>query len=309
MERLILLTGVTGHSGRYAVERLAQRQNITGGMRFRALVRGSSDVTRLQSSPLAIELVYGDIRDAVVLQSAMQGVDTVLHIVGILDSPRVMEAAVKAGVRRVILVHTTGVYSKYKSASRDYIAVDEQVTRMAEGAGIALSILRPTMIYGDVDDQNVITFIRMMDRLPVMPVVSGARFLLQPVHRRDLGYAYADVLLDEAATLGKSYVLSGKEPIELRDMLVVIARYLNKRPRFFSVPYWFAIAGAWALYLLSLTKADYREKVQRLVEPRAYPHIDATRDFGYAPVDFATGVKDEVASYVAAKGASARQHI
>jgi uncharacterized protein YbjT (DUF2867 family) len=230
----------------------------------------------------------------------MLGADTLLHIVGIHTSPRVVDCAIRAGIRRIVVVHTTGVYSRYKSAGEDYRRIDADVTRLCAETGVLLTILRPTMIYGGLDDENVCKFIAMMDRLPVMPVVSGARFARQPVHRRDLGRAYADALLCEAAA-GKDYVLSGKSPIDLRDMLRVIAGSLGKPARFVSVPYWFAIAGAWGLYFVSLTRVDYREKVQRLVEPRAYPHDDATMDFGYDPVDFETGVKDEVASYVAQK--------
>ncbi len=303
MEKLIFMTGATGHSGQYAIERLAERKGELSGLRFRALVRGASDVTRIQGSGLPIELLYGDIHDADVLKNGMHGADTVLHIVGIHASLQVMRAAVAAGVRRVILVHTTGIYSKYKSASSAYIEIDREVTRLAREGGILLTILRPTMIYGGVDDQNVITFIRMMDRLPIMPVVSGARFALQPIHRRDLGHAYADVLLAEAATAGKNYDLSGKEPVTLREMLCVIAGKLGKeRARFFSVPFRLAFAGAWGVYLLTFTKVDCREKVQRLVEPRAYPHTEATKDFGFAPVDFTEGVAGEIAAYLQQRG-------
>jgi hypothetical protein len=90
-------------------------------------------------------------------------------------------------------------------------------------------------------------------------------------------------------------------------MLSVIAGYLGKRARFVSVPYWIAISGAWALYLVSLTKIDYREKVQRLVEPRAYSHDEATRDFAYAPMGFAEGVKGEVEAYLAIKNKTNNQ--
>lgn len=305
MERLICMTGVTGHSGRFAIERLAMRRDELRGMRFRALVRDTSEVSHIQNSELPIELVYGDIRDEATLRDAISGADTVLHIVGIFDSPLIMKLAAEAGVRRVILVHTTGIYSKYKSASAEYIEIDRQVTEMAARSGIQLTILRPTMIYGGLDDQNVITFIRMMDKLPIMPTVSGARFELQPVHRRDLGYAYADVLLAEPTTLGKNYVLSGKEPITLRDMLTVIGQQLGKEKiRFVSCPFWLAFAGAWGIYLLSFTKIDYREKVQRLVEPRCYPHEEATSDFDYAPMSFSEGVADEVAAYLQSKGSS-----
>ena len=303
-KRLVFLTGVTGHSGQYAIERLAKRAGELENIRFRALVRSTSDVSRIQNSGLPIELVTGDVTDEQTLRASMTGVDTLLHIVGIRQSPLVMRVAAEVGVRRAILVHTTGIYSKYKAASGDYIAIDSEVTAIAARAGIALTILRPTMIYGGTDDQNVITFIRMMDRLPVMPVVGGARYALQPVHRRDLGHAYADVLLAEQETLGKSYVLSGGAPITLREMLVTIAGYLHKQPRFLSVPFWFAFAGAWAVYVLTLTKLDYREKVQRLVEPRAYPHDEAARDFGFTPVAFSEGVRGEVEAYLALREGS-----
>lgn len=300
MQMTAVLTGVTGKSGRYAIERLIERKDELQDCRLRAIVRSREKAAFIENSGLPVELCVGSVDDEGFLLNTFTGADTLLHIVGIDTSPRVVPLAIRAGIRRVIVVHTTGVYSKYKSASAEYKRIDRKITALCRKSGVSLSILRPTMIYGGLDDENVVKFIAMMDRFPVMPVVSGGEFALQPVHRRDLGRAYADVLLSEN-TAGKDYVLSGAEPITLRAMLSVMAGYLGKPARFVSVPYWFAISGAWALYLVSLTKIDYREKVQRLVEPRAYDHDDATRDFGYAPAAFEEGVKAEVEAYMARK--------
>ncbi len=297
MKMTAVLTGITGKSGRYTIERLIERKDELSECQFRAIVRSKEKATFIEESGLNIEICMGSIDDEALLLNTMSGADTLLHIVGIHTSARVVNIAIRSGIRRIIVVHTTGVYSKYKSASAEYEQIDETITRMCMQTGVALSILRPTMIYGGLDDENVVKFIAMMDRFPIMPVVSGACFALQPVHRRDLGRAYADVLLTEA-TIGKDYVLSGRESIDLRDMLSVIAKYLGKPARFLSFPYWFAITGAWGLYLLSITKIDFREKVQRLVEPRAYPHDDATNDFGYSPLSFQDGVKSEVEAYL-----------
>ena len=297
MQGIAVLTGVTGKSGQYAIERLIERKEELNGMRLRAIVRSKEKAQFLEDSGLLLDVCVGDVDDDAFLISVFTGADTLLHIVGIHTSLHVIPLAIQAGIKRIITVHTTGIYSKYKSAGAEYNQIDAEITRQCSEANVALTILRPTMIYGGLDDENVVKFIAMMDRLPVMPVVSGARFVLQPVHRRDLGRAYADVLLSDATT-GKNYVLSGAEPITLRDMLCIIAGYLGKQPRFVSVPYWIAISGAWALYLVSLTKIDYREKVQRLVEPRAYPHDDATHDFSYTPLGFAEGVEGEVAAYL-----------
>lgn len=126
----------------------------------------------------------------------------------------------------------------------------------------------------------------MVDKFPLMPVVRGAKFELQPVHYADLGKAYFDVLMNEKATAGKNYDLSGGEVIQLRDMLSVIGVNLDKKVRFISCPYWLAYSGAWIIYCLTLSKVDYRKRVQRLCEPRCYSHEAATTDFGYNPMTF-----------------------
>lgn len=304
MEKLVLLTGVTGHSGRYAIERLVERKECLQGMRFRAIVRPTSDTAALTQSGLPMEILTGDMDDDAFVAKALEGVDTALNIYGIIGDPaKFAKMAAAAQVRRLISVHTTGMYSKYKSASEGYVRTEAEVQRICREGGVSLTILRPTMIYGGLDDCNIITFVRMMDRLPVMPVVSDARYALQPVHRQDLGHAYADVLIDEKQTRDKHYNLSGEAPITLRDILITIAVQLGKPARFLSVPYAIAITGAWGLYIVSFGKVDYREKVQRLVEPRVYSHEDATRDFGYAPMPFDVGVSGEIKAYIAGKQA------
>lgn len=42
-------------------------------------------------------------------------------------------------------------------------------------------------------------------------------------------------------------------------------------------------------------------EVQRLCESRAYPHDEAVRDFGYDPMPFEGGLRQEVREYLAAK--------
>ena len=197
----------------------------------------------------------------------------------------------------MILVHTTGIYSKYKAAGEEYRHIDAYVEEKCRENNIILTILRPTMIYGNIHDGNVVKFIAMVDKFPIMPVVRDARYELQPVHYKDLGKAYFDVLMNEESTAWKNYNLSGGEVIQLRDMLSVIGANLGKKVKFISCPFWFAYSGAWILYLFSLGKIDYRERVQRLCEPRVYDHEKATKDFNYKPRTFREGIVDEVKEY------------
>ena len=69
----------------------------------------------------------------------------------------------------------------------------------------------------------------------------------------------------------------------------------------FSYPFPIAYAGAVVLDLLTFKKKHIGERVQRMVEPRVYPHDEATKDFGYNPLEFKDGVREEIEMYKASK--------
>lgn len=157
------------------------------------------------------------------------------------------------------------------------------------------------MIYGKCADENVIIFIKMVDKLPIMPVVNGAKYALQPVHYKDLGKAYFDALMNEESTANRDFNLSGGEPILLKDMFIEIGKRLGKNVKFVSCPFPVAYGGAWVVFCLTLGKMDYREKVQRLCEPRCFSHEEASKAFGYRPMTFQEGMIDEVREYLERK--------
>ncbi len=301
MGKILVLTGATGKkSGGILTENIGKnldRVNISFPDGIRAVVRATSNTNELDRLIPNVKKYIGDLTDIAMLKEAFKDADTVVHIAGIHWSHEVIEAAVCCNVRRVILVHTTGIYSKYKKAGEEYRQIDEFVYKTCNEKNIVFTILRPTMIYGNITDNNVVSFIKMVDKFPLMPVVNGARYELQPVHYKDLGDAYYAVLMNENVTKNKDFILSGGEPILLRDMLSEIGKNLGKKVKFISCPYWLAYSGAWIVYALTLKKKDYREKVQRLCEPRVFSHEEATAAFGYSPRSFQVGIVDEVKQY------------
>ncbi len=303
----ILITGITGKSGQYFLDELLK--SFPEDVCIRALVRKTSDRSKLEQLAKKgnlVEIFEGDIQNLASLVSMTEGVDTVFHIAGVETSLNLVKAALINGVKRFILVHTTGIYSKYKAAGEGYRQTEAKIREMIEGKNIDLTILRPTMIYGSLNDQNMIKFIKMTDKLRLFPMVKGGHYALQPVHQQDLGIAYLQVmnmLLKKNVEIeDREYILSGGTKIDLIDIMKLISDYIGKKTVFFSVPFWFAYMGAWVLYLLTLGKIDFREKVQRLVEPRDFPHDKASRDFGYSPMPFAVGLQREVELYKKAKG-------
>jgi len=306
MKKLLVITGSTGKkSGGYFAQILGLNYGKVQSMfsdGIRAVVRKTSNTKELDQYIPSIKKFYGDLTDKDILKEAFTDADTIVHIAGIHWSREVVEVAANCHVRRLILVHTTGIYSKYKEAGEEYRQIDEFVYETCKKNHIILTILRPTMIYGNVYDNNVIVFIKMVDKLPIMLVVDGARYELQPVHYKDLGEAYYQVLMNEEATANKDFNLSGGEPIFLRDMFIEIGKNLGKKVTFVSCPFSIAYAGAWIVYLLTLGKFDFRERVQRLCEPRVFTHEPATLAFGYKPRNFKVGIVDEVKEYLHHRG-------
>lgn len=300
----VLVTGVTGKSGLFFYEELRKNVEKLGDYEFLFVVRDKAKAERLlDAKGLNQTLCVGSLSDRGFVNSLFEtgegGVKILLHIASIGYSEGLAEAAVKANVKRLILVHTTGIYSKYKAAGEGYRQIEQQIDAMVDGKGIRLTYLRPTMIYGNVRDANVVIFMKMVDKLRIFPVVNGAKYELQPVWCGDLGKAYYQVLMHPETAIKRNYNLSGGKPIMLIDMFKVMAKYLGVKNTYISVPFPIAYGLAWLLYLATCGKKDFREKVQRLVEPRTFDHSDATNDFGYNPVGFEEGVKREVDEYLA----------
>jgi len=293
---MLLVTGITGHSGKYFLQELMNHQYKDT---IRCIVRSSSDTTLLDQSGLKIDKVVGDLTDPAFMDTCMKDVDTVMHISSIFYSAEVMKAIVKHPVKRVILVHTTGIYSKFKSACEEYQAIEADIRRMIKdkAPSMGLTILRPTMIYGNVNDHNMIVFIKMVDRLRLFPVINHGNSLLQPVNGRDLGKAYYQILANPDIMNG-DYILSGEKPISMLDMFKLISHTLGKKTVFVSAPMDLGVLVAKVLKLLTISKLDYIERVQRMGENRSFPHDDAARDFGYQPMALADGLKLEVEQYM-----------
>ncbi|MGD9677346.1 MAG: SDR family oxidoreductase [Vulcanibacillus sp.] len=294
---MLLVTGITGHTGRYFLQEFIDHK-YEGPIR--CIVKETSDTSMLDNSRLNIEKVVGNLNDKEFIRKIMNGVDTVLHIYNIHHSPMIVQAANENNVGRAILVHTTGIYSNFKYASQGYKDVEKKVSEMtsAPDCYTQVTILRPTMIYGDLCDRNMSKFIKIIDKLRIMPVINSGRSLIQPVNARDLGKAFYAVLMSPEKTAGKEYDLSGEKPLQMIEIFRMISDNLNKKRIFVSVPLEFGVLLAQIAKVLTLGKMDYVERVQRIGEDRSYPHTEAKNDFTYNPMSFGKGIQIEANQYL-----------
>ncbi|HLW03671.1 MAG TPA: NAD-dependent epimerase/dehydratase family protein [Ktedonobacterales bacterium] len=114
----VLITGATGLLGGHLIQALQQR-----GERIRALVLPIENAERLQAQ--GVEVLRGDVTDAATLAPAVQGVDTIFHLAGmmgvnrpladyrrvnVLGSEQLYRAAQAAGARRFVHTSSHNVY-------------------------------------------------------------------------------------------------------------------------------------------------------------------------------------------------------
>ena len=294
---LLYITGLTGHSGTWLLKRLI-KEKYTG--KIRCVVREGSDTTLIDQSKLNIEKVYGDLDDINFLKESMEAVTVLIHISSILFSTRVIDAAVDKGVEWGILVHTTGRYSKYKSASEEYINIEENILKRKDD--INLTILRPTMIYGSAADRNMIKLIDFLNRFRLFPLFGKGENLMQPVNARDLGNAYYDVLQNRSITENENYNLSGKSPLSYKKLIQIVSSALNKKTLLISLPLSFSVFSARIYNKLTSKALISEEQVLRMQEDKAFSYEKAKKDFGYNPIGFEEGIQEEVKEYLNNKG-------
>ncbi|OCA88375.1 nucleoside-diphosphate sugar epimerase [Bacillus sp. FJAT-27225] len=166
---------------------------------------------------------------------------------------------------------------------------------------IKLTILRPTMIYGDMCDHNMSKFIKMIDKMPIYPLINNGNGLIQPVNARDLGKAYYDVLMNPEATSNNHYNLSGEKPITMKEALRIISIKLGKKTIFLPISLRLSGIAAFLAKVATLGNLDIVEQVHRMGEDRAYEHSAARKDFNYSPMPFEKGIELEIREYQSLK--------
>jgi len=294
---MLLVTGITGHTGRYFLQELIN--NRYEG-KIRCIVRETSNTIILDDSGLNIEKAVGDLNDKEFVRSAMDGVNIIMHIYNIHYSPLIVQAAIEEKVERAILIHTASIYSKFKYASQGYKEVEKKITEITSNAECPtkVTILRPSMIYGDLCDKNLSKFIKMIDKIRIMPIVNGGKNLIQPINARDLGKACYSVLMNPEKTSGKAYDIAGEKPIKMIEAFRIISSNLNKKTIYINVPIKYGIFLARVAKVITQGKIDYLERVQRMGEDRIYLYDEAKNDFQYKPMSFEDGIRIEVKQYL-----------
>ena len=244
---MILVTGGTGFVGPKVVN---------------AIVDAGHDVRVLERTPgtwkreglRCQEAVQGDMTLPDTLRRAVEGCDTVVHLVAIRQGrPELFErimiggtrnliaAAKEAGVRRFVLMSALGTSEQTKDLV-PYFGAKWTQEHDVKGSGLEHVIFRPSFIFGR-DGGILPTFARLARLAPVTPITGRGTQRIQPIWIEDVAAFFAkSVDLQEAAN--RTFELGGPDAVSWNEFWERLKRTLGIRRPSVHMPMAFMRANA-----------------------------------------------------------------
>jgi dihydroflavonol-4-reductase len=281
----LLVTGGTGFLGSTLVPLLA-----AGGHRLRLLQRSAAP----EAEALGAEVLRASLEDAGAIGAALDGVEAILHLAGQVDfdpaeparlfelhvqgTRRLLEAAARAGVRRVVLASSSGTIAVSREdrvctedepyplevvAGWPYylskIYQEKAALRIHRDTGLPVVVLNPSLLLGPGDarlSSTDVVFKFLERRVPAMPG-GGLSF----VDVRDAAAAFVAAL--ERGRPGERYLLGGAN-MTFRELFARLERLSGVPAPRVKLPSALNVAGAQLLEKL----AGWR-KAEAPLDPRS----------------------------------------
>jgi uncharacterized protein YbjT (DUF2867 family) len=249
----ILITGGSGFVGNAAITAL--------------LARGHSIHALVNREPIDLEGAQsfsGGLSDTAALDAAMDGCDTVIHLVGIIkEKPaagitfnrmhvqgtvQVVEAARRAGIPRYL--HMSALGASPTAAAR-YLQSKFRAEQVVRNSKLDWTIFQPSLIHGPGGD-----FSRMEEswaRGKAVPFFFMPYFgngllgranpaKVQPVFVEDVARAFVESL-ENPKTIGEVFPIGGPEQMTWPQMHRIASRVIVGHPRLtLAIPAWYAKA-------------------------------------------------------------------
>ncbi|MDO9436333.1 complex I NDUFA9 subunit family protein [Hydrogenophaga sp.] len=240
MKRVLVLGG-TGFIGRHVCEKLHRE-----GWTITVPTRRAVNAMRVQHLP-RVTVIETDVHEPGQLLDVLSGHDAVVNLVAILHGSEgefervhvelplsIAEACAADGVRRVVHISALGANLDGPSRYQRSKARGEEVLR---GAGLELTILRPSVVFG-AGDRFLNLFARLQETFPIVPLAAAhARF--QPVWVEDIASAVAGCLRDHtlpASSIGHTIECAGPEVFTLAELVRLAGRYGSRERPVWPLP-------------------------------------------------------------------------
>lgn len=276
------------------------------------MVRSASKVQLRPEDRL--EIVEGDIRDQAAVEESVKGIEKIFNIaamfrsaasvdqdyrdVHVLGTQHLLKAALKHDVSRFVHCSTVGVHGDVKAPpateespygpadiyQRTKLEGELWAREFADKNNLALSVIRPTAIYGP-GDMRLLKLFKLAVR-GVTPVIGSGKIYYHMVYIDDLVQGLLLAAEHEDA-VGEVFIIGGEENMTLDDLVTTIARITNRPETKVHLPAWpFQIAGSLCEKIcipLGIEPPIYRRRVDFFTKSRSFDISKAKDMIGYSP--------------------------
>lgn len=274
-----------------AVSRRPHAHANTAGLQWMTADLNHADVQPITAAQLDQPSAGGDL-SRVRAQSQLPRDCDVVFSLGPLDAFARWQDRAGPVAPRVVAFGSTSMHSKHASSdqverdlSRNLGAAEDILMNFGARHGVAVSILRPTLVYGCGRDRTLTRIATMARRHGAFMLPRSATGLRQPVHVEDLSIA-ALACARHAICGGRAYDVPGGEVVGYREMVSRVFGSLQPKPRLVSVPDWVFRASLRVANTLGALGDAGRGVLERLDQDLVFDNEPARRDFSYAPRAF-----------------------
>ncbi len=243
----ILVTGGRGYLGSNIVDRLRHC-----GEDVSVFARPHNDGDPTTSDMNGI--FFGDIRDSDAVESAVKGVDTVIHLVSnfrkggsdkddayavnVQGTQNVLNAALKHRVKRYIHCSTIGVHGDVREIPANEqtpfnptdlyqetkLMAEKAVWKCYEETKLPITVIRPISLFGP-GDLRMLKLFRMIKKGQFIMVGKGEA-LFQPAYIDDVVDGFL-LCLQKDQAIGEAFIIGGEEYVPLKELVSMIAHDLD----------------------------------------------------------------------------------
>ncbi len=289
---MIALTGATGFLGSAIAHRLKEKQ-----LPFRCLVRkNSKKLDRIAG--LSAPIIETDFTSAAALRSALDGCDLIIHCAGLINGSQsalrqanvestqnLALAAADSEVKKFVLISSVAATMKHGPYGLSKAEGEDAVKK----SGIPYLFFRPAWIFGPGDTTNSAMMIRTLKSFPLIPLLGGGTFKIQPVYVSDA----VDLILQGVhfSRVNTAYTVAGGEQVSLKTILETFAGHLKLKRIFVPIPLK-PLQAILRVYLAlnPWTKLPVKQ-ILELDKHEAFDISETRRDFNFNPMPFSEGAK------------------
>lgn len=304
-----LVTGASGFVGSHLVAELLGEE----GGSVRALVRRAESATELHG----VDVRVGDVRDAAVVEDAVQGVDVVYHCavaagpayspreaydIAVMGARNVLEGVRRTGKGRAVLLTSSMVIGArhIEGATEDLpyqrtgdpaidakIEIEQMAWEYERRHGVDVTVLRPGFIYGPRDRRNLPQMIRAL-RNGRFAFIGSRDNVIPMVYIRDMIQAICLAARTPAAR-GRAYHITDGSRTTIGEFIDCLAEVLGCPPPRKVIPFVVPYLGCVlfetlaALHLYRGPTPINRTALNFLGYSRFLDISRARRELGYEP--------------------------